>query len=394
MLNDSIVICGDVLEKAPAASNQSSKLTSPKRSGLSEIFRPPSNESISLGFAQNSKLGSSTASLSSDTAGKVHHYDALSLSMSQSSLQSDGSFTPSHAMATPQIPARTLSYRDPANRNKLQHVVPPNDRVAIDRPNHEDTLRRVACVVHRHLVSCEEWYKQAQRSSVSEQTNTDFAVRKAQVDVTAPWKVNKAELFREDLYTIPQYKYTFLRTALGLNTSIYRVQQVPRGFDVPSVQSIFVFLHTLFSKAYLSPECSIVGLIYVEKLMEKASIPILSFSWRPIILCGLLLASKVWQDLSTWNVEFNGIYPEFFLEQINVLEALFLKHIEWDLYISSQMYAKYYFALRAITEKKDFRSRYTLIQSNINPPHADKVAQRSKIVKDNYETQMCLSRSL
>lgn len=40
-----------------------------------------------------------------------------------------------------------------------------------------------------------------------------------------------------------------------------------------------------------------VCLVYVERLMETANVPLVSQNWRPILLCGLLLASKVWQDL-------------------------------------------------------------------------------------------------
>lgn len=43
--------------------------------------------------------------------------------------------------------------------------------------------------------------------------------------------------------------------------------------------------------------CIAVCLIYVERLMETAYVPLVSKTWRPVLLCGLLLASKVWQDL-------------------------------------------------------------------------------------------------
>ena len=70
--------------------------------------------------------------------------------------------------------------------------------------------------------------------------------------------------------------------------------------------------------------------------MEVAKVPLVSETWRPIFLCGLLLASKVWQDLSSWNIEFACVYPQFSLDAINRLEILFLKFIKWDLYISSR----------------------------------------------------------
>ena len=52
------------------------------------------------------------------------------------------------------------------------------------------------------------------------------------------------------------------------------------------------------------------------------------------MLCGLLLASKVWQDLSTWNVEFESISPDFTLKSINRLERTFLKYLRYSLFIS------------------------------------------------------------
>ena len=62
---------------------------------------------------------------------------------------------------------------------------------------------------------------------------------------------------------------------------------------------------------------------------------------------------------SSWNSEFSQVYPQFSLQAINKLEILYCKELKWNLYISSSTYAKYYFALRSLTEKKDFR-RYVL----------------------------------
>ena len=59
-------------------------------------------------------------------------------------------------------------------------------------------------------------------------------------------------------------------------------------------------------------------------------------TWRPIFMCGLLLASKVWQDLSSWNVEISNVYPQYSLDAISRMETQFLKMVKWDLYISSR----------------------------------------------------------
>lgn len=68
---------------------------------------------------------------------------------------------------------------------------------------------------------------------------------------------------------------------------------------------------------------------------------------------------------SSWNIEIAQIFPQFTLQNINLLERTFCHHIKWDLYISSSLYAKYYFALRSLTEKTDFR-RYVLVGVYLN----------------------------
>ena len=148
---------------------------------------------------------------------------------------------------------------------------------------------------------------------------------------------------------------------------------------------IYDFLVTLFTRAHLSPECSIVSLIYVERLMDKGKVSLLRTNWRPILLCSMLLASKVWQDSASWNIEFSVIYPQFSLAAINLLERNFVNALGWDMYISQSLYAKYYYGLRALNEQNDFRRRYNMfVQRSFNerPKDALNVQQRSDKLTD------------
>merc|ERR1711957_132399 len=157
----------------------------------------------------------------------------------------------------------------------------------------------------------------------------------------------------------------------------------------------YEFGHRLFNQVQLSSECSIICLIYVERIMEIAKVPLMATTWKPIFMCGLLLASKVWQDWSSWNIEFANVYPQFSHESINKLEIQFLKMVKWDLYISSSLYAKYYFALRSLIEKKGFRQRYNRMVGgvgNVAKEEALKVQERTERVKE--EALLQLSRSM
>lgn len=76
------------------------------------------------------------------------------------------------------------------------------------------------------------------------------------------------------------------------------------------------------------------------------------------MLCGLMLASKVWDDLCSWSVEFAAIYPQYTVHAINAMERAFVSKLTFNLYISGSVYARYYFALRALNEQRGFRQRY------------------------------------
>lgn len=57
-----------------------------------------------------------------------------------------------------------------------------------------------------------------------------------------------------------------------------------------------------------------------------------------------------------------SLFLFLFLEQqlkpLNRLEALYISALKWELNITQGEYAKYYFALRSMNERRDFRSKY------------------------------------
>ena len=192
-----------------------------------------------------------------------------------------------------------------------------------------------------------------------------------------------SEIFNEEHFVKPTWRYRFASLPGMVPMQNYIVEEVERVFQQPTVEEIYAFLNNLFVKAQLSGECSIVCLVYVERLMESAGVAILRNNWRPICLCGMLLASKVWQDLSSWNIEFASVYPEFSVQSINRLERIFLKLLRWKVVVSGSVYAKYYFALRSLNEQRNFRQKYNYIM-NINPPNSKRLQERSKKVKARY----------
>ena len=93
--------------------------------------------------------------------------------------------------------------------------------------------------------------------------------------------------------------------------------------------------------------------MYINRLIAFTEIPLQPTNWRPLVLCSLLVAQKVWDDRYLSNSDFAFIYPFFMTEQLNSLEKKFLELIQYNVTVKSSLYAKYYFELRALFKENE-----------------------------------------
>lgn len=123
--------------------------------------------------------------------------------------------------------------------------------------------------------------------------------------------------------------------------------------EVPTEETIFHTLRSVYECARFPSECLIVSLVYVERLIAVSEVPLLVTSWRPILLASLILAQKVWDDRSLHNIDFSVFCPMFTLKEINHLEKKFLELIDYDVSVNSSLYASYYFQLRTLCQREN-----------------------------------------
>ena len=101
-----------------------------------------------------------------------------------------------------------------------------------------------------------------------------------------------------------------------------------------------------------------------------------------MLLCSLLVAQKVWDDRYLTNSDFAFIYPFFVTEEINKLEQKFLELIQYNVTVKSNLYAKYYFELRALFRDNEKEFPVKPLDNN----QAEQLEVRSKNYKDTFET--------
>lgn len=110
--------------------------------------------------------------------------------------------------------------------------------------------------------------------------------------------------------------------------------------------ALYRYILNIFVDAQLTCECIIMSMVYLDRVLMALNIDLTPRNLRPLILCSFLLASKVWDDVSMWNVDFCEIYPRYNLRLLNKWESEFLVAIGFDVSVSASMYAEYYFNLR------------------------------------------------
>lgn len=84
----------------------------------------------------------------------------------------------------------------------------------------------------------------------------------------------------------------------------------------PDHRMIYRFVRTIFNAVQLSPECAIITLVYLERLLTYAEIDIVPCTWKRIVLGAILLASKVWDDQAVWNVDYCQILKDITVEDL------------------------------------------------------------------------------
>lgn len=123
--------------------------------------------------------------------------------------------------------------------------------------------------------------------------------------------------------------------------------------SIPTLEAVTDFYRSIFVRSQMETECIIISLIYVERLIKKTKGELRpqSDNWRSILFSCMVLASKVWDDLSMWNCDFSKIGPcgmTFSLQRTNELEIALLSALQYRVKVGASEYAKYYFLLRGM----------------------------------------------
>lgn len=318
-----------------------------------------------------SNQASSVESSASEFTGPVRGGDRSSIDSSLGggplSFEKPRRVMMTHEVASPALP-KLIKHRTPDNRLlSRRYEAIGSSHSSVCHPDPDDFLMRTAVVVQNHVTDCE------------------LSIRRGSASDANGFRLEEGKKFHEANFTIPRHHFVTYRLPLAWTGFQFSMHKVVQKFSKPAAEEVYQFLKNLFFRAQLSSECSVTCLIYVERLMNSGKVPLLATTWRPILLCSMLMASKVWQDFAAYNIEFSAVYPEFSLEAINKLERSFCEAIDWKFDVPRKLYSQYYYGMRSLNEKQDFRRRYNYAiekTSKQHPRHAEEIAERSEKLGD------------
>lgn len=116
--------------------------------------------------------------------------------------------------------------------------------------------------------------------------------------------------------------------------------------EIPAVKQIYQFLKQVFEVGQFNPECCVIALVYINRMIGVTGLPLTTSNWKPVTISSLVLAQKVWDDTPLINADFSILYPAVTVREINALERLFLELLE--------------FKVRLVSQKSQFNSLVTL----------------------------------
>jgi len=132
------------------------------------------------------------------------------------------------------------------------------------------------------------------------------------------------------------------------NETIHPITKSPVNFyKLPSEDAVFGFVKFIYVYERMEPECIIMCLAYIERIMEYTNVTFDISNWRRITLASWIVSLKAWEELAVYNLDFLGCFDgKVTVRDLNLLEMHFLNLIQYNVYLKASDYAKYYFELK------------------------------------------------
>ncbi|KAL0246388.1 hypothetical protein GEMRC1_007600 [Eukaryota sp. GEM-RC1] len=151
----------------------------------------------------------------------------------------------------------------------------------------------------------------------------------------------------------------------------------------PGAKDLYRFLYSFAYRTRMTHEPAVAMLAYIDRLIERTGLVLSSKNWKKILFTAVLCSQKCWEDESFYNSDYNKLYPELTIAEVNDLERSFLALIDFDLSISPELYSKYQKHLQLLYNNElDLMdaSPYSPMSPSVMPIFSSPVSHPSRLV--------------
>ncbi|GKT31863.1 hypothetical protein ADUPG1_006193 [Aduncisulcus paluster] len=151
----------------------------------------------------------------------------------------------------------------------------------------------------------------------------------------------------------------------------------------PTFDSIYSFIHSLFKKARIEPECLLAGIVLMRRYLEKYT-GLSPNNWKRLLFTCLMLGSKSQDDVSCTSRSFSYCTADFTLHELNKMERNVLTAIGYNLVVTVEEYAEIYYELKEFAATVSFDSMgYPIVQKDGSPVVLKK-GENSFLIADKF----------
>lgn len=174
-----------------------------------------------------------------------------------------------------------------------------------------------------------------------------------------------------DATEIIQVLSRVLTQLIDLNRNATSKHQVITKFQssYPPAISIVAYLERINKYAKCSPNCFIIALIYIDRLIETRNVILSTLNVHRILITSVLLATKVFDDefyKNAYYAKLGGVSTQ----EMNSLELEFISLMNFDFYVTQDTFEKYQKELTAFV----VAPCPTMDSSQLETPVVDAVA--------------------
>lgn len=132
--------------------------------------------------------------------------------------------------------------------------------------------------------------------------------------------------------------------------SIFKTSNFLYYNRLPKFNEIYSFIYRLFRKAQVEPECLVASVVYLDMFLglNPCRVTISSETWERLVFTCIMIASKVWDDISCSSRSFALCASDFSLRDLNLMERLISRDLNYAYFLTADDYKEYYYQLKGI----------------------------------------------